>query len=116
MWKVNPNDSSSVAIKVIDWDSVQFSSIGLNDTIRARMNFIRKKLAKDFAQQHKRQLQMDDYDNSLVQVLEYYSDDTRLQTGDKAALDGHFRALQSQYLRDKIQMQQASEVLETSVR
>ena len=116
MWKVNPNDSSSVVIKVIDWDSVQFRSDRLNDTMRARMTFIREELAKDFAQQHKREFQMDDYDNSLVQVLEYYSDDKRLQTGDKAALDSHFRALQTQYLREKLQMQQASEVLETSDR
>ena len=100
MWKEDPSDSEAVIIKVIDWDAVQFADEGITSAARSRLSCLRSELAKYSAAKLHRSVVLDDHDNSLIDVLDYYLSDEGLQTEVKAELDARFRELQSSFLQE----------------
>ena len=102
MWKIDPNDSKSVLIKIVDWDSVQFADRRLPDKINLRLeDTSRNRLAKALASRPDRYphtVTNADYDDSLIEVMDHFMEDVDLQSSDKVYLDKSFRNLLEDFL------------------
>ena len=102
MWKVDPQNPDSVLIKIIDWDSVHFVGMGLPDKIIDRYKVSKRNdLAQAAARLQGRNstsVILEDYDNSLVIVMEKFLDNIELQVESKQELDRNFLNLQDSFL------------------
>ena len=88
MWRINPNDSDKVLIKIIDWDSAHFATEPLEVTVTNRLYIGRSILASQCGSG----LPFG-YDDSLLNIIVDEIENEILQMRTKAELDENFKKL-----------------------
>ena len=108
MWRINPNDSDKVLIKIIDWDSAHFATEPLEVTVTNRLYIGRSILASQCES-----LLHYGYDDSLLNIIADEIEDETLQVRTKAESDENFKKLilrKSKFLDKKMYYNKPSNI------